>query len=231
MRAGLSPRFGGVLLAVGGVGFFLAGGMHPQPRRDVDNFADAMTSMLSHPLWPLAHWVALATGLLLAWAVWVLVDAGWMDGSVVGLAGARLAILASVFMSVQWAVEIAARGALEGYSGGQPTFIVGLIDAMQAVGWPGLGIGFGLMAGGIRGATPRWVGLLGVVGAVSIGLAGPLAQGLHILEAGVLFLGGNLLSFWMVWAGVRAASGRRLLDLERVSGGPSSARVPVPGTI
>ena len=27
-----------------------------------------MTSMLSHPLWPLAHWTALVTGLVLVWA-------------------------------------------------------------------------------------------------------------------------------------------------------------------
>jgi hypothetical protein len=36
--------------------------------------------------------------------------------------------------------------------------------------------------------------VLGVVGAASVGLAGLLAQGFHILEAGVLFLGGNLLA-------------------------------------
>ena len=44
---------------------------------------------------------------------------------------------------------------------------------------------------------------LGVVGGVAIGLAGPLAQGLHVMQAGVLFLGGNLLALRMVWGGIR----------------------------
>lgn len=203
-----SGRAGGLLLALGGVGFFLSGMLHPQPHPGADEFRDAMASMLSHPLWSWAHWIALTTGLLLTWAVWVLVDSGVLAGSVAARVGARLAIISTLFMSVQWAVEIAARGALEAYSAGEPTPMVDLIDVMQATGWPALGLGFGLLAAGSRGAAPRWVAALGVLGAAAVGLAGLLAQGLHILEAGVLFLGGNLLALWMVWAGVRAIRGR-----------------------
>ncbi|MBW3570344.1 MAG: hypothetical protein KY467_04495 [Gemmatimonadetes bacterium] len=154
-------------------------------------------------------------------AVWLLVDAGWAAGSVAAGAGARLAIVSTLFMSVQWAIEIAARGALEAYAASEAAPMVDLIDVMQAVGWPGLGLGFGLLAAGVRGAAPRWITMLGVVGAVAIGLAGLLAQGLHILQAGVLFLGGNLLALWMVWAGIRAARDR--------SGIASGAQAPVIG--
>ena len=200
---------GGTLLAAGGVGFFLAGALHPQPGSDTEGMRAAMTSMLSHPHWPLSHWIGLVTGLLLAWGLWTLLDTGWAGRSAAGRAGARLAVLATLFMSVQWAVEIAARGALAAYSGGAPAPIVDLIDAMQAVGWPTLGLGFAMLAVGVREAAPRWLGLLGAIGAAAVGLAGLLAQGLHLLEAGVLFLGGNLLAVWMVWAGVRTVRSER----------------------
>ena len=199
---------GGLLLVVSGVGFFLAGALHPQPAAGTEGMHAAMTSMLSHPLWPLAHWSALVTGLVLTWGLWVMLDAGWTDGSPMGRAGARLALVGTMFMSVQWAVEIAARGALEAYGAGERVPIVDLIDVMQAVGWPALGLGFGLLAAGLREATPRWLGIAAVVGAAAVGLAGLLAQGLHILQAGVLFLGGNLLALWLVWAGVRVMRDR-----------------------
>ena len=201
-------RIGGLLLTVGGVGFFLVNALHPQPERGVQGFHEAMISMLSNPLWPVAHWIALVTGLLLVWAVWLLLDSGWAAGSVAARAGARLSIIATLFMSVQWAVEITARGALEAYSAGEAVPMVDLVDPMQAVGWPGLGLGFCLLAAGVRGAAPRLVAVLGMVGAAALGLAGLLAQALHILEAGVLFLGGHLLALWIVWAGVGVVRSR-----------------------
>ena len=205
-----SSAMGGLLLAAGGVGFLLAGILHPTPSRDVTVFRDAMVSMLSHTMWPLAHWVALITGVVLAWAVGLLVDAGWTERSVAGRAGARLAIIATVFMTVQWAVEIAARGALDAYAKGEAAPLVDLIDAMQAVGWPALALGFGLMAFGVPGSAPRWVETLAIGGAAALGLAGVLAQALHVLWAGVLFMGGHLLALWMMWAGIRAARSSRL---------------------
>ena len=201
-------RLGGALLAAGGVGFVLAGAMHPQPAGGMHDFHAAMTSMLANPLWPVAHWIALLTGLVLVWALWLLADSGWSDGSVATHAGSRLALVATLFMCVQWAVEIAARRGLEAYSAGQAVPMIDLIDVMQAVGWPAYGIGFGLLALGARAAAPRWVAILGAIGAVAVGLAGILAQALHMLQAGILFAGGNLLALWMVWAGIRSARGQ-----------------------
>jgi hypothetical protein len=182
--------------------------LHPQPPSDVTGFREAMVAMLAHPLWPLAHWVALVTRLVLVLAVWLLADGGWTAGSLAARAGTRLVIMFGLFMSVQWAVEIAARGALEGYAAGEAAPIVDLIDAMQAVGWPGLALGFGLLAAGVPASAPRWVELMAMIGAVALGFAGILAQALHILQAGVLFFGGHLLALWMVWAGIRAARSR-----------------------
>ena len=200
-----SGRLGGLLLAIGGAGFVAAGVLHPTPAPGINEFHGAMTSMLGNPLWPVAHWIALATGLVLTWALWLLMDHGWMDHSVAGRAGARLALISTLFMSVQWAVEIAARSALEGYSRGEAAPMIALIDAMQAIGWPALALGFGLLAAGVPAASPRWLAVLAMTGAAALGLAGLLAQGLHILQAGVLFLGGHLVALWMIWSGIRTA--------------------------
>lgn len=199
-----TQRLGGTLLAIGGIGFLLAGALHPQAA-NATSFDAAMVSMLSSPRWPAAHWTAAVTGVVLAWALSLLIDGGWGRDSLVARAGARLAILATLFMTVEWAVELAAHAALGGYAGGRPVPMATLVDAMQGVGWPALGLGFALLAVGAAASAPRWVRALGAAGGVAIGLAGLLAQALHILQAGVLFLGGHLLALWMVWAGVRLA--------------------------
>lgn len=196
-------RLGGLLLAVGGTGFLVGGLLHPQPA-GAETFHDAMVSMLSDPLWPAAHWTELVAGLILVWALSLLVDGGWTSGSVVALAGARLAMIGTLFMSVQWAVEIAARDALHAFSTGEEVPMATLVDAMQGVGWPALGLGFALLALGVPASAPRIVAIAGAAGAISIGLAGFLAQALHFLWAGVLFIGGHLLALWMIWAGARA---------------------------
>lgn len=200
-------RIGGLALAAAGIGFFVAGALHPHGSPGQD-FRAGIVSMLESPMWPAAHWSALASGLLAAWAVWLLVDAGWTGGSTVARAGARLTILASVFMAVQFSVEIASRGAAAAYAAGESAPLVDLIDPMQAVGWPALALGFILLAVGVPDSAPRGVVAVGVVGAAAIGLAGILVQGLHIVQLGPLFMGGNLLSVWMVWAGLRAGRGR-----------------------
>lgn len=196
-------RIGGPLLVVGGVGFSLAGVLHPQPI-GATQYHEAMLAMLSNPRWPAAHWTALVTGIVVTWAVWLLVDGGWVRGSIAALAGARLAILATLFMCVEWAAEIAARGGLEAYAQGQVVPMASLVEATQGVGWPAFGLGFALLAVCIPASAPRWVAILGAVGAVMIGLGGLLAGAFQLPQAGALFLGGHLLALWMVWAGVRA---------------------------
>lgn len=197
-------RMGGWLLAAGGVGLFAAGALHPQGSRGA-GFHEAMRGMLASPRWPAAHWTALISGFVVAWALWLLVDSGWAADSIVVHAGARLAQIATMFMTVQWAVEIAARREAADYARGGATAVIALVDAMQGAGWPAFGIGFAILALGARASAPRWVAMLGALGAIALGAAGLFAQALHMPRAGVLFLGGQLLPIWMIWAGVRAA--------------------------
>lgn len=199
-------RIGGVGLAVGGVGFFLTGALHPQG--EGQDLSEVTASMLQSSAWSLAHWLALATGLLLAWVVWLLVDVGWTQGSVMAQAGGRLAIVSGLFMTVQFAAEVAARSEVEALAAGQGAPLVNLVESMQAVGWPAWMLGLILLAVGVAGSAPRLVVIAGVAGAVAMALAGILVEGLGIIAAGPLFMGGNLVAIWMVWAGVRLVRGR-----------------------
>jgi hypothetical protein len=195
---------GGWLLAVAGIGFFLAGAIHPQGTHE-PGFTAAMAALLASPAWAVAHWIALPTLVLLVWGLWLLADAGWTAASTVAHAGCRLAMAGGLLMSMEVAVEIAARGASAAYAAGQVVPLVALMDPLQAIGWPALCVGLLLVAIGVPGSAPRPVVAIGAVGALAMSLAGILVQGLHVLVLGPLFLGGNLLAIWIVWAGVRLA--------------------------
>jgi hypothetical protein len=212
-------RLGGFGLIVGGAGFFAAGALHPHGSSG-QSFEESMASMLGHSNWPVAHWFALVSSLLLAWAIWMLVDSGWTANSALGHASGRLAIAACLFMVVEFAVEIAAYGLADAYAAGEATPLVDLVDPLQAVGWPVLGLGFAGLAAGLTHAAPRFVAYLAIVSGIALGLAGVLVQGLHIVEFGPLFVAGNGLSIWIIWAGVRLIRDRRFAEADV----PASAR-------
>jgi hypothetical protein len=114
-------------------------------------------------------------------------------------------IPAGLVMAVQYAVEIAARVAVDDFAAGQAVPPIALVDAMQGIGWPALGLGVSPLAIGLPELAPRWVVVIGVVGAVSIGLGGILVQALHFVQLGPRFLVGSLFPVWMIWAGIQAA--------------------------
>src|ERR1041384_722674 len=136
-------RSGGALLALGGLGFFLAGAVHPQGA--TGTFSETMASMLGSPTWPLAHWLALGSGLIILWAVWLLVDSEWTAASTLGHVGARLVLVAGLFMAVEFAVELAAMPEAAAYAAGAPTLMGALVEAMQSLGWPAFMLGFVLL--------------------------------------------------------------------------------------
>jgi hypothetical protein len=203
---GLS-RSGGGLLALGGLGFFLAGALHPQGA--TGTFSETMASMLANPTWSAAHLLAVVSTLMILWAVSVLVDSGWTTTSLLGHLGARLVVVAGLFMAVQFAVELAAAPEAAAYTAGAPTPMGTLVEAMQAVGWPAFMLGFVLVIVGVPTSAPAAVRLAGMLGAAAMGLGGVLTEGLHLVAAGPLFIGGNLLALWLVWGGLATVRGGR----------------------
>lgn len=160
------------------------------------------------------------------WAVWLLVDAGVARGSAVAQAGARLAILASLFMALQSSVELAAPVVVEAYAAGQPAPIVELIAKMQVVGWPALALGWALLAVGCGARlTPRLVVAAMVAGSAAFATAGVLVEGFGVMEAAPLFAAGGLQAVWILWAGVRLAWGRAIVGHE-ASARPAAVAVP-----
>jgi hypothetical protein len=203
VNAGITRIAGGLLAALGVVGL-VAGVLHPQGSSGHD-YHQVVASMLGSAQWPLAHWFALVYSLGAAWALWLLLDVGWMREFPVAWAGARLATLAGLFMAVEFAVELVSPVEATAYGAGQPASLVSLVEPMQAVGWPALGIGYGLLALGAPTSAPLLVRAAGALGAAAFAIGGVLVEGFHLVAFGPLFAVGGLTFIWLIWTGVKLA--------------------------
>jgi hypothetical protein len=189
-------RLGALCFALGGLGFFITGALHPHVEGPTD-YRVVLSTMMGAPVWVAAHEIAIVTGLILATALWLLIDADFGRESLWSDLGSRLALVAMIFMTVEFSVEAAAKAS---------PILLELVDPMQMIGWPALCFGYALLAAGARNAAPIAVRCIGVVGATAMGLAGILVVGMHVLYLEPLFLGGFFLALWMMWAGVRTAA-------------------------
>lgn len=215
MKAG-DLRFAGAILAVAGVLGLLAGALHPQGGLSHD-YHEVVATMLGSAQWPLAHWVALVYSIGATWALWLLLDGGWMSESPVAWAGARLATVAGLFMAVQFAVELASRVEAGAYAAGQPASLVSLVEPMQAVGWPALGIGYALLALGSRASAPLLIRAVGALGATALAVGGVLVEGFRLSTFGPVFAVGALTFIWLIWAGAKLAYRRAAPSPNRTS--------------
>ncbi|HET7560236.1 MAG TPA: hypothetical protein VFK80_09785, partial [Limnochordia bacterium] len=50
-------------------------------------------------------------------------------------------------------------------------------------------------------SAPTIVRIIGAIGAVAMGLAGPVVDGFHWLALGPLYMGAMPLGFWIIWTG------------------------------
>ncbi len=191
-----NARVAGALLAIGGILFFIAGALHPHGM--------AVLEMLHSPTWTAAHCVSFVSAVFIILAIWLLLDEPWTADSAVARIGARLTIIGGLFMMVEFAVELAAHGVIGALAtGGAPTMF-SLFAAMHALGWPTFAAGFIVLILGVPHAAPAIVRIVGIIGAVALGLAGVLVAGFFLPQFGWLFIGGDLLAIWIVWAGTQA---------------------------
>jgi len=189
----------GILLATGGLCFFMAGVLHPAGHQGQD-FKMAIVSMLSDKMWPVAHWCALVSAFIVAWSLFLLLDRTKKPAA----DAIRLGIISTVFMSIEFSVELAARTEVARVATDGTSPLLSLIDVMQAAGWPFFALAFILLAVNTRW-TPVWVRVAGVIGACALAVGGLVVQGLHVVALGPVFIIGNALAFWMIWAGIHIA--------------------------
>lgn len=198
-------KFAGFLFLGGGVGLFFAGLLHPhgQPGQD---FHTVVSSMISNPMWETTHKIALVSAMMIVCSLSLLAGEA---GSRAGLACVRLGISATLFIAIDFAVEVAARTDAARYANGEPSAIIALVDALQTVGWPVFAASFIGLAVSTR-LTPLWLSVVGMIGAAALGVGGLVVQGFHVAALAPVFIAGDLLPIWMVGAGVQLMRGTPL---------------------
>jgi hypothetical protein len=205
MRQSPVARTAGALLTIGGILFFIAGVLHPHSMAVAAR--PSVLAMLHSPTWTAAHCVSFVSVIFITLALWLLLDESWTTHSVVARLGSRLTIIGGLFMLVEFAVELAARGAVSALAAGGAPTMFSLFAAMHALGWPTLAAGFIVLILGVPHAAPAIVRIAGIIGALAMGLAGALVAGFFLTRFGWLFIGGDLLAIWIVWAGTRTMRG------------------------
>lgn len=215
----------GLLAILSGIATLLAGVLHPSPT-DATTMHDAVMEMTASGNWDAAHWASLIGFPLLAVTLALLIDAPHLAGRTIVLGLARVAMLGALFMAVEAAVHLVSGGERPQLAMGEPTPLLDVSQHMQTVGWPWFGLGIaGLALAGVQGKalSGRWAGFIGAIGGIALAMGGFLTEGLEVIQAGILFPVGLLMSLWLIWIGVR---------LSRVALGESSGQraAPVPTT-
>lgn len=195
----------GLLAIASGIATLLAGALHPSPT-DATTMHDAVLEMTASANWDAAHWASLAGFPLLAVTLALLIDVPHLAGRTTVLALARVALVGALFMAVEAAVHLVSAGERPLLAAGEHTPLLDVSQQMQTVGWPLFGLGIaGLALAGIReqALSGRWAGIVGAIGGIGLALGGFLTEGLEIIQAGILFPLGLLMSLWLIWVGVR----------------------------
>ena len=97
-------------------------------------------------------------------------------------------------MMVEFAVELAAHGATAALAAGAAPTMFNLFATMHVAGWATLGAGFIVLILGVPHAAPLPIRIIGIIGALAMGLAGVLVAGFFLTQFGWLFIGGDLLA-------------------------------------
>lgn len=200
-------RVAGILLAIGGILFLIGGILHPHSTAIASR--PSILAMLHSHSWNYAHWLAFVSDVLIILALWLLLDEPWIEDSVTARVGARLTIIGGFFMMVEFAVELAAHGAMPALAAGAAPTMFNLFATMHVAGWPTFGAGFIVLIIGVPRTAPFVIRIIGIIGALAMGLAGVLVAGFFLTQFGWLFIGGILLGIWIIWAGIQIASGRK----------------------
>ena len=195
----------GLLAFASGVATLVNGALHPSPT-DAASMRDAVLEMTASANWDAAHWGALIGFPLLVVTLALLLDTPRLAHHATLRALVRVSLAGALFMAVEAAVHLVSVSERQQLVAGGPTPLLEVSRRMQTVGWPWFGLGMaGLALAGMQGhvLSGRWSGIMGALGGVAFAAGGFLTEGLAIIQAGVLFPVGLLLSLWLMWVGIR----------------------------
>ncbi len=195
----------GLLAIASGVATLVSGVLHPSPT-DAATMRDAVLEMTASANWDAAHWASLIGFPLVAVTLALLLDAPRLAHHVTLRTLVRVSMAGALFMAVEAAVHLVSVSERQQLVAGDPTPLLEVSRHMQTVGWPWFGLGMaGLALASMQGHVlcGRWAGIMGALGGIAFAAGGFLTEGLGIIQAGVLFPVGLLLSLWLMWVGIR----------------------------
>lgn len=195
----------GLLAVASGVATLLAGVLHPSPT-EAGSMRDAVLEMTASASWDVAHWASLIGFPLLVVTLALLLETPRLEQHNTLRALVRVSMAGALFMAVEATVHLVSVSERQQLVAGDPTPLLEVSRRMQTIGWPWFGLGMaGLALVGMQGRVlcGRWAGIVGVLGGLAFAAGGSLTEGLAVIQAGILFPVGLLLSLWLMWVGIR----------------------------
>jgi hypothetical protein len=195
-----TDRAGSAFLVLGGIAFFLGGGLHPKDSGSGDKLAQ-LRDMLVSSMWYPSHAVLLAAMALIAAGIIAIRRPGHLEPGMARLAGivAGISVLATFAMLVHFFAATEASAIADGDS----TFVIEVHTWNETIVNPlwGVAIAALALAGGLtRTVGNRIVMALGVVGGLSFALATATIAYTDAFDP--LFPVSSLLGVWAVAVGV-----------------------------
>lgn len=194
----------GLFAVAAAIALLLSGVLHPDAG-DADTHREAYHTMASGANWDIAHWMLLIGFLLMSVTFALFMDVPRLAERRMLMGFTRVAMLASLFMTVHGIPHLLVASELEQLASGASAPLYEFTRWTEAVGLPFFGVAVAAVAlTGMRerALSGRSIAILGAIGAIVFGTAGLLTAGFAIGAADVLFPLSALISLWLSWCGV-----------------------------
>ena len=195
----------GLFAIAAAIALLVSGVLHPDAG-DAGLHREAYLTMASGANWDIAHWMLLIGFLLMSVTFALIMDVPRLAAHKMLMGLSRVAMLASLFMTVHGIPHLLVSSELEQLASGGSAPLYEFTRWTEAVGLPFFGLAVAAVAlTGMRerALSGRSIAILGAVGAIIFGVAGLLTAGFEIGAADVLFPLSALISLWLAWSGVR----------------------------
>ena len=200
------------VMAVAGLLTFIGGQIHPRGELDQD-FHQLEAGLLSHEkTWDMTHAVLAVAIVLLAAGLYLMLQTDRVRTDRPLHTATVIALIGALISWPEMAFHIAMTSEAGALASGGATPLFDIHVVLQAIFTPLLGWGMAAMAwrGGVTGRWGnRWIAVLGVVGGLVFGLAGPVVALHPDSHDSLLFIGDAPLGLWALAAGLQVLWVRR----------------------